>query len=272
MVHRKINRRAFVRKGVLFVPTLLLARKSLGQFASQADQAFMAQGASKNGLLNNLVSYYKFDNSSTTTTPDAFGSNDLSLNASAQTGVVSGVINTALNIGAGSSYAESSSSDFNVTGGSFVFSYWQFSSNWSAGAGAACGLSVNKYDNGSQISYACIVISNLLLPTIYNASGTGIQLNFGLPSNNVWHHTVWGWDQPNNTMYGYFDNGAKISTALSAVHASTFNFRIGGTFFNSLPSFGIDECAFYKNRTLNATDVANLYNGGAGLPFSKFTT
>lgn len=41
-----MNRRTFVKSGLLFVPTLLLPRKSLGQFASFNDQAFMSQGSS----------------------------------------------------------------------------------------------------------------------------------------------------------------------------------------------------------------------------------
>jgi hypothetical protein len=40
-----MKRRAFIKSGLLFVPTLLLPRKTLGQFASFNDQAFLSQAS-----------------------------------------------------------------------------------------------------------------------------------------------------------------------------------------------------------------------------------
>lgn len=54
---KTLSRRSFIKAGALFVPTLILPRKSLGQFASFYDKAFIANsGMSLNPNVSNWVS------------------------------------------------------------------------------------------------------------------------------------------------------------------------------------------------------------------------
>lgn len=98
--------------------------------------------------------------------------------------------------------------------------------------------------------------------------------------DNVWHLIIAGFDHTLFTHGGMWlsiDGGAKQTfdpsgtNTMGALHGAACAF--GNYTSNDVGYTGlIDEAAYWIPRTHSAADIAALWNGGAGLPLSSFTT
>ncbi len=94
-------------------------------------------------------------------------------------------------------------------------------------------------------------------------------------TTGAWHSFVGGYDTVNNILFMYIDGGAKQTIAMPNVKVASSGFAVGLFFIRSVGNElkgKVDEFAVWHNRILNDTDAANYWNGGAGLPFSSYTT
>jgi len=229
-----------------------------------------------NGLLNGLVSYWKFDNVSAISTPDSVGANTLTLNA-ANSGVGGGIINGDLDIGAGGSYAtHADNADFSPAANtSIAFSGWISASDYTNGGNTIAFCTKTDGANGQYQLY--IDPGTNKLAWVVWDSGGNVNGAFLTPGKPVagFHHVACGFDSPTKAVYAYYDGVFQFSVPLvtSSVQVKAFDFRFGEWVPGGLPALPtqrVDEFGMW-HRTLSATDVANLYNGGAALPLSSFT-
>jgi hypothetical protein len=109
-----------------------------------------------------------------------------------------------------------------------------------------------------------------------NLAGATVTLTSAAAvSTGAWHHAVFGYDPTNNWLFLYVDGGAIQTAAIPNVRGPSngFSFTMCGLNDGSGEEIkgALDEVAIWHNRVLNATDVANLYNGGAALPLGSYT-
>lgn len=104
-----------------------------------------------------------------------------------------------------------------------------------------------------------------------NASTKNVTSGIAL-STGVWYHLVGTFDGSTGDIALYVNNTAYTSTsALTGTYSSTAEFRIGHNewFGNRGDGYWdglIDEVGVWSKK-LSASEVSDLYNGGAGLPY-----
>ena len=91
-------------------------------------------------------------------------------------------------------------------------------------------------------------------------------------ADGSWHLAVCGFDQPNGQIWLSIDGGARANAALASFNSiATTAFDVMQWANACNESFGIvSDLGIWNNRVLSAADIAFLWNGGAGLPFSQF--
>lgn len=240
-----------------------------------------------NGLLNNLISYWRFnvDRAAGQTTLDSQGAHDLTLT---NVGITAGPFfcdtgilgEGALCIGAGGTFAGATGGgDFALgLGVSFAISCW-IKGTWDA----PVSMLISEYDNNNIANGAFWLDKNNVPPVTLqiNLRDTGgniitISAPGAPPANGVWHHCVFGFDATVKQGYLYFNNGPRqsLGTVTNGIASVATDFHIGVCVNNPFPAFTngrVSEVGFWKNRILSAADVSNLYNGGAGLSYTLFT-
>jgi len=261
-----------------FVVTAVTAIAGCTSVPSHEVSATTSGGPPPNGLLNGLVSYWKFDNVSALTTPDSVGANTLTLNA-ANSGVGGGIINGDLDIGAGGSYAtHADNADFSPAANtSIAFSGWISASDYTNGGNTIAFCT--KSDGAANGQYQLYIDpgTNRLAWVCFD-TGANVNGAFLTPGKPVagFHHVACGFDSPTKAVYAYYDGVFVFSVPLvtSSIQVKALDFRFGEWAAGGLPAVPnqrVDEFGMW-HRTLSATDVTTLYNGGAGLPLSSFTT
>lgn len=90
---------------------------------------------------------------------------------------------------------------------------------------------------------------------------------------NAWNFVCGGWDSGSNVCWVSVNGAARVTAAMTSL-----NTTVGGARFNIANMFGPQrECQMsfesigIWQRNFTATDISNLYNGGAGLPYAQFT-
>jgi len=224
-----------------------------------------------NGLLNGLLAYWKFDD---TTTGNGFVWVDATGNGfgATQSGVLisssaSGIINGCCqHAGVDSSaLTVSASLDGRASSTPFTFSLW-FNDNGATGASQAIfeqfySLNSNNFPHPSKPQWVTVDDSSTVT-TIVGATA----LNW-----TAWNHVVCGYDGTHSFLI--VNNGTKVTGSPANVKRSAV-LHIVNNFGNTGGWPGsIDEMGYWnRDLTSNGTDVPNLYNGGAALAFSRFTT
>lgn|SRR5574341_144440 len=212
-------------------------------------------------LANNLVSYWKLDETSGTRN-DAHGTNHLTDNNTV--GFAAGVSgNAATFVRANSEYLSRAA----VTG----FTTWTIDC-WYKGTTvddyAGIFLLSNGWDgpdnfmiyryptgNGAVLSLR-LLVSNTV-PTNFTAQ----VANAGSPT--AWHHLLGTFD--GTTLRFYIDNGAPVETAFSGtVYTAAASLRIGATTLPSYDDGTTDEAAIWS-RVLTAQERSDRHNSGSGL-------
>lgn len=216
-------------------------------------------------LTDNLVSYWKLDESSGNAT-DSVGSNTLTNNNS--TAFATGKINNGADFEVSSSnyLSIADNASLSITGGLSI-SFW-----WKPESHVAFTWLLGKYViSGNQRSYG-IYWDSGTLSFIKSTNGTAIQqVDYTFtPSDGTWYHFVCTYDTGGNG--AIYLNGASVATSSSmstAIFDGTAPFWIGGA--NNDPDVDgiIDEVGIWS-RALVAGEVASLYNSGSGsqYPFS----
>jgi len=227
------------------------------------------------GLLTSLESYYKLDEASGTIA-DSHGSNDGTANGSPTYGAT-GKINDCLDFEASSSQYVDLGTGLDFYGHSGVtISAWVKIESF-----PTSGNLMQVFGNGDTATQEQLWVD------FYNNGGTQ-QIRFGsykVPggshyssynhslSTATWYHLCCvhngtDWDiYIDGTVYyttgvtGVVYNNSNKSS-IGAVNLSGFT-----RYFDGL----IDEVGVWY-RALSSTDVANLYKGGAGMPYSEFTS
>jgi len=133
---------------------------------------------------------------------------------------------------------------------------------------------VAKYPaDGASREYAIRVISTQFNVLIGQDDSTQDSVTAGAPSNGVWSHLVFTWDNTTREGILYVDNSATAkSFAVTGNYDDNADFVIGGW---SSPGAGatqngdIDEVGLWK-RKLTASEVEDLYNAGSGVTYPTF--
>jgi hypothetical protein len=213
-------------------------------------------------LLNTLISYWKLDEASGTRN-DSQGTNHLSDSGSVPS--FAGKINNAASFtGPGQSLTIASNASLQVTS-DFTFSAWVNLS--SLGSGFQCIVGKTA---GGAADYL-MLYDPASLGLLFQAGGVNATSGL-LGATSTWYHIVGWFDSTDNkARVRINDTTTFVSSTAGTLTQSAGAFGIGGV--TGIPDvLGlIDEVGFWK-RKLTAQEITALYNGGAGLPYSSFTT
>jgi len=216
----------------------------------------------KDYLNDGLVSYYDFDEGTGSTSSDYIDGNHLSLTGTPSW--TTGIINNALRYD-GTNYARNSSSAGIPTGNTNVtMSFWiNFTSIGGAGEALFLASLGNECTDGKGFTFLRVVDTNKLSLSFVGASYEISET--WVPVANKWYHIV-GIHSGNGVLSLYV-NGTLLKTeAVLAPNMAGSQISIANSVYDpcgaiTKPSAVIDEVAIW-NRSLNSTEVSNLYNNG----------
>lgn len=231
------------------------------------------QAAAGNGLLTGLISYWKLDETSGNRA-DSHGSNTLApINAP---GYEAGKIgNSAAFVRASSQGLQIASNSALQTGDiDFSVAAWVKLASKTATNNY---IAVKGNNNATAWEYALrySTATDRFQFAIGNGAAAIVAADaLGAPSTGTWYYIAAWHDATANKIYIQVNDGTINNAADAAITANTEPFTIGAAGTPSKFSTfdgAIDEVAFWK-RTLSADDRTALYNGGAGLAYTAFTT
>ena len=234
---------------------------------------YVAPAASSNGLLTGLTSYWKFDNNGSggVSFVDSHGGHDW-------TGLLpgrdapllgTGKLNGCIQVDPGGSetFVELLDPDTANTGAGGSFSI----SGWFNQATPREVMGMDRItDPGGDNDYSfyldadghpglLIGGSDLSYPTLTHSE---------VATAGAWHFLVGYFNSSNNTLGLALDGGAfETTSTLVGNLVDAGHLQIDASSDNSM----LDEFAFWAGRVLSITDVAALYNSGAGLDYESFT-
>jgi hypothetical protein len=257
---------------------LVAAGTAFGQGYTLRNNAFVGvatrpvAAAAGNGLLTNLISYWKLDDAANGNRADSHGTNTLT-DYNNNVGSSAAVINNGAVYGAsGARTYKNDNADLRTGDIDFAISAWVNLTDTNDAYGL-CGKNEGGgdrewylvYDNSND-RYRFIVYSATDADAVVSAS------NFGSPSTNVWHHIV-AWHDSVNNQLGIVVNAGTANTVSysnGVKNTDTATFAIGsrGDSGNLLKG-KMDEVGFWKMVPTSAQRTL-LYNGGAGLPYASF--
>lgn len=224
-------------------------------------------------LDTNLVAWYKLNETSgnpVTAVDSAHGLNALSYNNDFRTGgIIAGAyhyeVNRANNMSLSGLYS---------VGSNYTVSFWLNMDDTSGGFTPARAIWFTyEADSEPEISVRCSATNNMIW---FRGVGGGYQWNFNnidIP-NGVWKHYVLAKtsDAPGNAKL-YINGVLNItdtSVALLSFVARNFigdnNDALWAPDYDVTGNFTIDEIGIF-NKTLNQTEVTQLYNGGSGITY-----
>jgi hypothetical protein len=229
---------------------------------------------SSNGLLSGLYAYYKLDEASGAGALDAGsgGRNLIQSNGGGIIGSVPGIVNTARSFPGTAMFIRNvSTTDFSPRSNHFFVTFWA-----KAGSlGQREMEMVSKFTSETGNKEWIVFLDLSSRKPIFFASSDGntvTSVTGSLPFANTstWYFIAAGWDG-NNIKISV--NGGPYVTAsfVGPIFAGAAVFTIGSE-NGTLPWIGqIDEMAIWIGRNdLTISDVQQIYNNGAGLPFSSF--
>jgi hypothetical protein len=245
-----------------------------GGLSNPSSLNYTASAASSVHLLNTLISYWKLDVAPASVTPDAQGSNHLTLgttgggNPALATGLINnGMLFTAANLGF---LTDANNATLQVTS-DFTWSLWvKLTTN------AAPQVIISKGTNTPGVLDYRILFdpANGFLFTVNDPNvAANYAYNPGsVIATGVWTHILAWWDSSDSKCHIRFnDTTTYTAAAATTVVQSLSNLYFGqdSANLNSVDGL-VDEVGFWK-RKLTAGEITALYNGGAGLPYSSFT-
>lgn len=219
-------------------------------------------------LSDNLVSYWKLDETSGTTATDAAGSNDGTV--SGATVGQSGIINYAYSFDGTNDYI-SFSNRLADASGAFSLSFWVYVTSTTSGS--------MFHQRGSSLGdWSVYYLAGIVrFDTFTGTSGTGTY-DFDSTTSltlNQWNHIVI--TKPtglNPTIHIYVNNSSEAITSIVGAVGGGTGYRIGTRGDSSFDFTGLlDEIGVWT-KELSSSEVSQLYNSGAGLayPFAADST
>ena len=227
-----------------------------------------------NALTNNLISYWKLDESSGTRY-DVFGSaNLLSINNPQSASGIRDQSSVFVEADSGTLYS-SNVSHLYISNSNFTFSFWVFMT--STGGGGNNYLIMKGVNDGTtsiRVKHN-EVFNEFGLEVLSNGAVSPISIraeSFGTVSLNTWYNIV-VWQLTNSHVGISVNRSVNTESLLGGINSSNSVFPIGfgrrvnsdNTVFTGRSFWDgrIDESGFWT-RVLDATDRANLYAGGSG--------
>jgi len=226
-----------------------------------------------NTFLTGLYAYYELDEASGAAM-DLYGTRTLG-NFGNPVGTAAGKINTSRNFPGGNAYFCSlNTTDFSPGSDHFFFSFWAKAGNLTQGQSDTGFLSKTGTANNRQW---IVFYSNTTKQVKFNASIDDLNTfqvvaATAFADTTTWYFIAGGWDGTNIKIS--VNGGPYATTAFAGPVAPTGNipFTIGLEIGSGGGWLGqIDEVAIWIGRNdLSISEVQQLYNNGAGLPFSSF--
>ncbi len=186
-------------------------------------------------------------------------------------GTASGIINSARDFDGVSGTTlirNANTTDFFCGSNPFSFSFWvKFDALPSFNDVGLC----NRYEPYGRREYIVFLskATNKITFDIDASDGVHVAaVAWGTPvSTGTWYHVAGGWD--GTTIKLSINNGTFVTAPFSTpMRNGGDNFKLG---YEAQSLDGkMDEFGFWISRSLTQTEIGQLYNNGAGLPFSSF--
>jgi len=235
------------------------------------ETVIFGEAAPSNGLLNNIISYWKADTNGSF--PDAHWSNDMTISWATYT--ASWLINWWYILDWTNDYiAKSSNTDLQPLSEDFAYSIWmKTTATWTKVL--MCKWPPVSWSWNPTYAYVCFI--TYADGTVWFRATdwtTSYEVISSWSYNDWdWHHLVWyrNW----NNIYLYIDNSSQWSTAFSATLGSTWALTIWNfSYLNASLYFGwtIDEFWYWKGWYPTTDQIEDLYNSWSGLSYDSFTT
>lgn len=263
-----------------FVVVVALSAVPGCQSANSTQVSGTTSGAAPNKLLNSLVHYWRLESLAGNVATDEVGTlNPAGANAGADLSVVPGIIGNGVQItGAGLVngllMAGPIPTDILAQDAAHSVTY-QLWFNLSSNVGNHGPFSIWTTNNVNKFTFVeCHPDQTVFLGYYNDAVGTRTTLSTPAVVLNSWNHLVYGYDAGNSVFWFQLNGAARVTTPMNTVNPINNGSTI---FFGNLSGANeefagiMDEYGIWS-RALSTTDVANLYNGGNGLPFAQFTT
>jgi len=223
-----------------------------------------------NATTTNLISYWKLDETvSSSDRVDSYGANNLTASGNNPTSA-SGVINNGLIVDGGGPQAVfcASNASLQVTG-DFFFSVWARVDQQVIASGyiiAKEGGSSN-HDYGLYYHNVSGFVFGVNDPTLY-----AVAVGSTVPNGTLSHIVAWYDSSDQKMRMRINDATTYVSSMTASLVQTTVNFAIGCRSDGFAGFTGlIDEVGFWKHKP-TAAEITALYNSGAGLPLSNFST
>jgi hypothetical protein len=226
-----------------------------------------------NTFLTGLYAYFKLDEASGAAI-DSRGTRNLA-NYGNPVGTAAGKINTSRNFPGGNAYFISpNATDFSPGSNHFFFSLWAKIGNLTQGESDTGLLSKTGTSSDKQwiLFYKNTTRKATLNVSLNNANTSSVAAATAFSDTTTWYFIAGGWDGTNIKIS--VNGGPYVTTPFAGPVAPTGNipFTIGLEIGSGGGWLGqIDEVAIWIGRNdLTISEVQQLYNNGAGLPFSSF--
>jgi hypothetical protein len=226
-----------------------------------------------NTFLTGLYAYYELDEASGAAM-DLYGTRTLG-NFGNPVGTAAGKINTSRNFPGGNAYfCSANTTDFSPGSNHFFFSLWAKAGNLTQGQSDTGLLSKTGTANNKQwiLFYKNTTRKPTLGVSLNDANSFSVAAATAFADTTTWYFIAGGWDGTNIKIS--VNGGPYATTAFAGPVAPTGNmpFTIGLEIGSGGGWLGqIDEVAIWIGRNdLSISEVQQLYNNGAGLPFSSF--
>lgn len=268
-----MNRRQFVKSGLLFVPALVGGYAAHGQYLAHRRKAW--RGTASSTLNNNLVSYWALnessDGSSNVTRNDSVGSNNLTSTGNVASGTGKNSNGASFSQSVAQILLKSSPTSLGVGTGDFTMSLWLYRT-----AAFTSSHIVGRW--ASQPNWGYILFgnntTNIMLYVSSNgwdATSVGLtNYNSGNIPESTWVHIVCGRGNGKIFISGNNSTRNEANYTNSINDGGTAGFGVGngdGKAKGDGHVGIIDEVGFWS-RELTTSECGELYNTGSG----KFPT
>ncbi|NTW31027.1 MAG: hypothetical protein HGB12_00055 [Bacteroidetes bacterium] len=236
-------------------------------------------------LTNNLVAFWKLDESGSVSAVDATGNaNDMGNYNSAQFSGTSPLINNHIVLNGTNQYLKGvSSTSLNTISSGFSVSFWV---NFASGGTSQISGFIDRWaeQDPDRFLWRLEYWNNGAIDGIFSDDGTyntNHYSSFQTQSNyitaadeGIWTHLVLTYDVGLNTFKIYKNNvcttPANTGYNITSIYTNNYNIHIGAlwstnTFIRYLKG-SLDEMGLWS-RALTTNEVSDLYNSGAGLQY-----